>query len=260
MWRRNIRVLYGTLFLAGAIAVPTMLASCSGDATGANETTDFGTPVALGNGTVKSYLVQRNGVPTELGLVLSEAALDNLQTAPVMGGYESVVPLPANNPTQYKLIGLNWNPAGHPPVYMLPHFDAHFYMISEAEKNAIVPSDPDFGAKAAALPSAAFAIPGYVNDVPANAVPRMGLHWTDTNAAEFHGSPFTRTFIEGSWNGRFIFLEPMLTRAYLLTRPNELVPLARASQNAASGYYPGAYRVSWDAPRAEWRIGLADLR
>ncbi|HUQ47099.1 MAG TPA: hypothetical protein VM053_02520 [Gemmatimonadaceae bacterium] len=192
--------------------------------------------------------------------MLSEAALDNLQTAPVMGGYESVVPLPANNPTQYKLIGLNWNPAGHPPVYMLPHFDAHFYMISEAEKNAIVPSDPDFGAKAAALPSAAFAIPGYVNDVPANAVPRMGLHWTDTNAAEFHGSPFTRTFIEGSWNGRFIFLEPMLTRAYLLTRPNELVPLARASQNAASGYYPGAYRVSWDAPRAEWRIGLADLR
>jgi hypothetical protein len=260
MWKRNGRLAGGITVLAGLMAAASLMASCSNDSTGANETTEFGAPVTLGNGTAKSYIVQRNGVPTELGVILSEAALDNLQTAPVMGGYESLVPLPANNPTQYKVIGLNWNPAGHPPVYMLPHFDVHFYMISEAEKNAIVPTDPDFAAKAASLPAAAFSIPGFVNDIPANAVPRMGLHWTDPSAPEFHGVPFTRTFIEGSWNGRFIFLEPMLTRAYLLTHPNELVPVGRAPQTDTPGYYPGAYRASWDAGKSEWRIGLANLQ
>lgn len=245
--------------LAGFAGVATMATSCSSDATGAIESTDYGTAVALGNGTARSYVVQRKGVPTEIGVVLSEFALDNLQTTPVMGGYESLIPLPANNPTQYKTVGLNWNPSGHPPVYMLPHFDVHFYAISEAEKNAIVPSDPAFGAKAANLPPAAFVMPGFKNDAPSNAVPRMGLHWTDSNAPEFRGQPFTRTFVQGSWDGRFIFSEPMLTRAYLLTRPDELVTLARASQTTP-GYYPGSYRVKWDASKSEWRIGLADLK
>ena len=260
MWKRN-EGLAGRVFVFGVLLGGGLFAaSCSDDVTGTGEKTEFGAPVPLGNGTVRTYIVEQKGVPTEIGVVLSEAALDNLQTTPQMGGYETVVPLPAVNSTQYKLVGLNWNPGGHPPVYMLPHFDAHFYMISEAEKNAIVPTDPDFAKKAANIPTAAFTMPGFVNDVPANAVPRMGLHWTDTNAPEFHGSSFTRTFIAGSWDGKFIFHEPMLTRAYLLTRPDELVPLGRASQTAIPGYYPGSYRVKWDAQKAEWRIGLADLR
>ena len=260
MLKRNDRLRNGFVLVAVLSATGAVLQSCSGDVTGDNQATAYGSPVALGNGTVRSYIVEERGAPTELGIVLSETALDNLQAAPVMGGYETVVPLPTNNKTQYKLIGLNWNPGGHPPVYMLPHFDAHFYMITEAEKNAMVPTDPAFATKASNLPTAAFVMPGFANDIPANAVPRMGLHWTDTNAPEFHGQPFARTFIAGSWDGRFIFLEPMLTRAYLLTKPDELIPLGRASQKAIPGYYPGAYRIKWDSGKQEWRIGLADLR
>jgi hypothetical protein len=141
----------------------------------------------------------------------------------------------------------------------VPHFDFHFYMVSLADRNAIDPSDPAFATKAANLPTAGFRLAGYAADPPANAIPHMGLHWTDSNAPEFHGQPFTRTFITGSWDGRFTFFEPMVTRAYLLTNPNDVVPVASASQRAISGYYPSAYRVTWDGAKAEWRIGLASL-
>jgi hypothetical protein len=126
-----------------------------------------------------------------------------------MGGYESLLPLPANNPTQYQVIGLNWNPGGHPPpmVYTVPHFDFHFYMTSLTDRNSIDPSDPNFGTEAAILPATNLRPARYVADPPANAIPHMGLHWTDTSPAEFHGQPFTRTFIAGSWYGQFTFLE-----------------------------------------------------
>jgi hypothetical protein len=245
--------------LGGAAA---FAASCSSETTASapKPVVDYGAPVAIGNGNARSYIVVDNGVPTELGVALSAAALDSLPSAPLMGGYEFVLPLPAQNTTQFQVIGLNWNPTGHPPpmVYTVPHFDVHFYMISSSDRTAIAPSDPSFAAEAADLPTAALRPVGYVADPPANAIPHMGIHWTDTTAAEFHGQPFTRTFINGSWNGQFVFLEPMVTRAYLLTHPDDLIPV-RSARRAEAGYYPASYRVSWDAAASEWHIALSEL-
>ncbi len=224
-------------------------------------TTEYGSPVTVGNGTARSYLVVKDGAPIELGVALSAAAVDSLPMTPRMGGYEYLLPLPAGNTTQYQLIGLNWNPTGHPPamIYTVPHFDFHFYMTSLAVRNAIDPADSAFANEAANLPAADFRISGYVADPPANAVPHMGLHWTDANAPEFHGQPFTRTFIAGSWNGQFTFFEPMVARAYLLTLPNDSIAVGQAAQRAIGGYYPTAYRVTWDATDAQWQVGLAGL-
>lgn len=249
--------------LSSCGAALALAAACSGDPTSAttSPTTEFGATIVLGNGTARSYLISQGSTPTELGIALSATALDGLQTAPLMGGYESLLPLPAHNPTQFQVIGLNWNPAGHPPpmVYTVPHFDFHFYMISLADRNAIDPSDPAFGAKAASLPAATLRPATYVADPPTNAIPHMGVHWTDSTAAEFHGQPFTRTFIAGSWNGQFTFLEPMVTRAYLLTHPVDVIAVPRAAQTAAGGYYPAEYRVAWDSASAEWHIALTNL-
>ncbi|MES2305061.1 MAG: DUF5602 domain-containing protein [Gemmatimonadota bacterium] len=244
-------------------AIGVWAVGCSSDSTGSNAqlATTYGAAVALGSGSARAYQVTENGTPTEVGVALSEAALDGLPSAPQMGGYEYVLQLPTGNMTQYQTVGLNWNPTGHPPstVYTLPHFDVHFYMIASAERGAIDPSDPAFAAKAAALPAAGYQASGYVADPPANVIPHMGLHWTDSNAGEFHNQPFTRTFIYGSWDGRFVFLEPMITRAYLLTHPDEVVPLGSPVQHAINGYYPAGYRVSWNAAAAEYRIALANL-
>lgn len=269
MWSRSGGTADGAsrhrlLLAGGALGAALALAvACSKDTTGASQapTTQYGSAVAVGNGTARSYVVLVNGAPTELGVALTVGTMDSLPATPRMGGYEYLLPLPTGNTTQYQVIGLNWNPTGHPPatVYTVPHFDFHFYMMSLADRNAIDPSDTAFATKAANLPAASFRAPDYVADPPTNAIPHMGLHWTDSSAAEFHGVPFTRTFIEGSWNGQFTFLEPMVARAYLLTDPDEVVPVRSASQHAAAGYYPGAYRVSWEAASGEWHVALTGL-
>jgi len=245
-----------------AAALAVALASCKGEPTGTGQpTADYGAPIAVGSGTARSYLLVQNGVPAELGVALSPGALDSLPTAAKMGGYEYLVPLPADNPTQYQVIGLNWNPTGHPPagIYTVPHFDFHFYMISLAAKDSINPVDPAFATEAANLPAASYQPANYVADPTANAVPLMGLHWHDSTAVEYHGQPFTRTYIEGSWNGEFIFAEPMVAVAYLLTRPDTVVPVPSPAQHSIAGYYPAAYRVSWNEASNEWRVGLAQL-
>ncbi|HEX4357425.1 MAG TPA: hypothetical protein VH141_07895 [Pseudonocardia sp.] len=45
------------------------------------------------------------------------------------------------------------------------------------------------------------------------AVPGMGLHWFDSTEGFVPGRyVFTQTFINGSWDGRYTFMEPMLRR------------------------------------------------
>ena len=100
-------------------------------------------------------------------------------------------------------------------------------------------------------------------------VPEMGLHWIDARTPEIQAmagnpqgyKPFTKTFIYGSWNGEFIFAEPMITRAYLLEKragtsgrdEDITVPQAIFAQ---PGYYPASYRITYDAKAREYRIAL----
>ena len=47
----------------------------------------------------------------------------------------------------------------------------------------------------------------------------MGVHWIDPEVAGVRRArQFTQTFIYGSWNGRLIFAEPMITKALLESR------------------------------------------
>ncbi|HEU4697544.1 MAG TPA: DUF5602 domain-containing protein [Gemmatimonadales bacterium] len=261
---------------AGAAGVPAR----AGEAPGTHR--QYGTPVKLGEGRARSYVVlDRTGAPLELGVALDERALDGLP-APMAhdpgtpGGHvdmhEYLLPLPAQNPTPYQLIELDWNPAGHEPpgIYDKPHFDFHFYTISLAERNAIDPADPAYGAKAGNYPAPEYVLPGYVpptvlaGGAPAEAVavPRMGMHWLNPAASpELPPTlePFTRTFIMGTWDGKQIFQEPMITRAFLLTKPDVEQPIPTAQRYAPAGYYPSGYRVTWDAQAKEYRVALTGM-
>jgi hypothetical protein len=220
----------------------------------------YGTPVKVGNGMARAYIVLNHGVPSELGIALSERALQGLP-APTGGFPDShswVLDMPAQNPTQYQVIELDWNPVGHPPpmVYTVPHFDFHFYTISLAERNAIVPG-PDFGTKATNLPPVQYRPAGYVGDMMG--VPMMGMHWLDPANPEFHGLPFTSTFIYGSWDGHFIFAEPMVTRAYLESKPDTMGTISVPTAFEEAGYHPTAYRVTYDARAKEFRVAITGL-
>jgi hypothetical protein len=260
----------------------------------------YGTPVKVGNGIVRTYIVsdaKQGGKPLEIGVAMSEKSLDGLPAPMPASGADAkghdhaamqmnmyLLDLPAQNPTQYKFVQFDWNPAGHEPdgVYTIPHFDFHFYTVSKDVRASIVPSDPQYATKAASFPDQPYRYPFYVDaataaGAPAAAVtvPQMGLHWLDVRSPELQGlvgnpagfKPFTKTFIYGSWDGQFIFDEPMITRAYILekrtaTDPaviDEVIPVSTAAKYSPAGFYPSAYRITWDAQQKEYRIALTEL-
>jgi hypothetical protein len=252
----------------------------------------YGTPQKIGNGTVRTYIVtdqKHQDRPLEVGVALSEAALEGLpapveSTDPMANMHMYTLDLPAKNPTQYKFVQFDWNPKGHEPdsVYTDPHFDFHFYTVPVEVRNAILPSDPQYATKAANYPAPEYRAPFYLDaataaGAPAAAVtiPMMGLHWLDVRSPELQKltgnpagyRPFTKTFIYGTWDGQFIFDEPMITRAYILEKKtatdpavvDELVPVSTPAKYSPAGFYPSAYRISWDAQQKEYRVALTQL-
>ena len=251
---------------------------------------EYGTPIRLGQGRARSYVVldrKDGGRALEFGVALDERAMEGLPAHGAGDGphgnfVEMLLPLPADNPTPFRLVELDWNPMGHGAPHEAPHFDFHFYTITAAERNAIVPTDPQFAAKAGTYPAVATVPPFIVQPAAALglppesvAVPRMGMHWIDVRSPELQimlGNPdayrpFTKTFIYGSWDGAFIFMEPMITREYIVAKRDatdpavrdEWVPIPTSTSYPQGGFRPDAYRITYDAQAREYRIALALL-
>lgn len=224
----------------------------------------YGTPVKVGDGRARTYIVLLRGVPLELGVALDEDALSSLPEAPSDDQkIQYLLPLPAQNPTPFQLVELDWRRVGHPPapIYTSPHFDFHFYTIGLDERNAIDPADPAFQAKASRFPAPAYIPPRYFTPQPAMGEEHMGVHWGDFTSPELPPQlkPFTRTYIYGTWDGRVIFQEPMITRAYLQARLDEVAPISVAARYSPAGYYPAAYRVAYDEQAKEYHVGMTNL-
>jgi hypothetical protein len=220
--------------------------------------TFFGPVAALAGGTARAYVtLDPSGAPTDLGVALTETALVGLPSTPA----EFVVALPPQaSATVYKHATINWQPHGHGPpgtVYTAPHFDVHVYMIAQAEREAMVLGTTELSAKMIRQPTAAFIPSGYV---PGPVIEQMGMHWTDPAAPERNGQPFVHTFFNGSYDGTFMLAEPMVTKAFLETKPAVVVtPIKPAAQYAMQGYQATSYTVAYDASGKEYRIALSGL-
>lgn len=94
---------------------------------------------------------------------------------------------------------------------------------------------------------------------PGTGVSGMGAHWIDPVSHEFHGHDFTHTFIWGSYDGRFIFIEPMITKAFLESKPQVSVPLKLPTEYERSGYYPTSYAIRYDATTRAYTVALEGL-
>jgi hypothetical protein len=252
----------------------------------------------IGNGPVRTYVLtdaSTGGKAIEVGVAISADAMEGLRgpkSAEEMKGHEHehmdtdelLLELPEGHGTPYQFVQFNWNPSGHEPpgVWDLAHFDFHFYTVPLAVRDQIVPANPEFELKAARYPDSAFRAPFYVDAAaaarvrPALAtVPKMGLHWLDVRSPELQGltghperfQPFTRTFIYGSWDGQFIFDEPMITRGYLLSKRDaadpalrdEIIPVSTAARRDPARVYPRAYRITYDERAGEYRVALTQL-
>lgn len=154
----------------------------------------------------------------------------------------------------YNHCEVDWNPHGHDPLfaYGVPHFDFHFYMISMEEQAAVIPGPDTVTVAPQYIPK------DYVTGVIA--VPNMGTHWADTTAPEFHGQPFTATFIYGFYQGKMTFLEPMITKAFLETHPDFHLMIKQPQAFQRHGYYPTRVHLSFDNKKNEYVIAMEDLK
>ena len=87
----------------------------------------------------------------------------------------------------------------------------------------------------------------------------MGVHWIDTTSAELHGHPFDETFVYGFSRGSLVFVEPMITRAFLTGQPNVSAAVKQPQSFAKAGSYPARYSVHADAATNTIRVSLDSL-
>lgn len=217
----------------------------------------YGDAVAVGLGKGQAYAeIDQSGALTSVGVALTEEALNGL---PEHDMTQYILKLPSVlNVPPYNHVLLDWNPHGHEPnpTYSAPHFDFHFYLVSEEERKAISCQGDD-EAVCLTQPEPTKLPPFYV-PTPAG-VPEMGWHWLDPRSPEFNGQPFTATFIYGFYGGNMNFLEPMITREYLLKKQcfEKDIPVPQAFPKA--GYYPQSYAISFDKTLNMYFISLKSL-
>lgn len=256
-------------WLAAGLVATLVATACTPSVSGEGaRRTSYGESVRIGNGTARTYVVTEGGRPVEIGVALGEKALERLPSHHDAGGvhvhghttFEYVLSLPAEKDVKYRHVLVNWNPGGHEPpgIYDLEHFDFHFYTMTSEERLTIDEADPDFQRKAEREPAPEYVPEGYILPAPL-AFARMGVHWVDPKSPELNGETFTNTFIFGSWDGRVIFAEPMITKKFLESKQDFSAKVPLPAKCAEPGLQPSGYSVRWDEASREYRIALTDL-
>lgn len=251
-----------------------------------------GPAVPVGNGTARLFVeLGTRGEPQVLGIALTGGALTGLAErmnttsrchdknrdgtishGECLGDYETELALPAGVREAGVPVGwatVNWNPEGHvapaPPVWSAAHFDFHFFLATPALIRGIrtgpcgefIHCEDSVRASKSLPPQ--HAPEGYL-DVGA-AVAAMGNHLIDSRDPELADSTlgFSSTFIYGAYDGKLIFLEPMVSHAFLAKRPQDCRPLRTPRAYATAGYYPTTYCVRYDVPSDTYRVTLEGL-
>ena len=220
-----------------------------------------GQAISIGKGIAQVVVrTDASGKPRTVAIMLTQGVLRGLPAKlnpkTPEGEWDYTLPMPTGGPkTGYTHVVIDWNPHGHPPphVYTVPHFDFHFYSMTPDAVAKIAftgPKDP-----AAGVSDAAIIPPGY-KVIPETAVNQMGVHAVELGASEFHGKPFTATFIYGYYRNRLTFVEPMITHAFLQGKLHFAKAVAVPARYSAAGYYPTQYSVRY-LPR--WKAYLVSL-
>lgn len=251
-----------------------------------------GPAAPVGAGEARMFLdLGPHGQPAAVGVALTEAALTGLAEqmnttsrchdkngdgtishGECLGDYQTTLALPDGAeelglPLRWATV--NWNPEGHlapaPPVWSAAHFDFHFFLADPALIEGIRTGPcaefihcDDFRVASQPLP-ARHQPEGYI-DVGA-AVAGMGNHLVDSRDPELADPSlgFSGTFIYGTYGGKLIFLEPMISHRFLASRPDRCFPVRPPAAWAVAGYYPTSYCVGYDAGSRTYRVTLDGL-
>ena len=210
--------------------------------------TFYGPQVQVGDGKARSFIIiSHAGVPMELGVEMTSGSMTGLPESQHLSAFTLPLHQKALDATPFNHIVVNWNEHGHPPFHLFSesHFDFHFYTISEAAQMAIPAYTPNSAHDI--LPAPAYRPAGYVPGPGGEAM--MGKHWSDITNPVNPGT-FTHTMIYGSYNGSIIFLEPMITRAFLQSGSSVTKAFGQPAQYAETGtYYPQDYNIRMEGSK-----------
>lgn len=230
--------------------------------------TDRGDATDVGGGEARTFAARTEDGLAALGVHFGAAVLDGLPEDPPEGGghHHTHLGLPDADTGAFEWVGLDWNPRGHEPpgVYDVPHLDVHFYTLEDDAVESIPgPAPARYDIPDEQMPAGYTRVPAVDTDDDGEpdapmVVPAMGEHLMDTSKPEFHGEPFTHTHIWGAYDpalldsesgdgtGQLIFMEPMVTTAFLEERREEVTAsVGMPSAFPEAGRYPTAYAVRY---------------
>lgn len=197
---------------------------------------------SLGSGKAYSWMQFTGDKPTSIGVTFTKGAIENLpHGTPV--SLTLNLPTEAVGKTPFDHIYLDYLHTGHEPpgTYDVAHFDVHFAMQTIAERSAIPVYSAATAAKFDNLPVDGIMPKPYIR-LPAG-VPAMGVHWANPTSAELNGGKFTETLILGSYDGKMTFVEPMISLAFLQTKPNLTKAVPTPTKFAKAGLFPMKYSI-----------------
>ena len=268
------------------------MALAAGGTKAAIADTLYGEPQKLGNGFARIFAeLDAEGAPAVIGVTFDQGMLEGLPTMPntwsrcfdkngnggidphgeCHGDYELEFALPQElaGSTPFAWVSVNWNPMGHmppaPPVWAVPHYDFHFYIMPREAVRQIRPGpcaeliDCDDFVRAQVPVPAQYVHADHI-DVGA-AVNDMGNHLINSKSPELapDGPAFTHTFIFGAYDGQITFYEPMITLAYLASRPDTCVPIKQPQAWAVEGHYPTTYCIRYRPEEGMYTVSLENF-
>lgn len=158
-----------------------------------------------------------------------------------------------------------WESMGHPPgPFLTPHFDFHFYTVSQEERNAIDCADlskPAALAQGYVLPD--FALPPPMVELTKQetlvglCVPQMGMHSLEGLLME-GTDPFRGTMVLGYYKAGLIFIEPMISKAMLMEKASFELPIPTVP--GATAPYARAFRADYNAEKDTYRFVFSGFR
>jgi hypothetical protein len=245
--------------LAGA-TLAALLCCGAGSARGSDKIVKGDSTIVAGGEVSTWARVNGNGEVIWVGTTMPMEMIEDMPPAPGDGprGAELVLDYPqvAQATTYFNHLEIHSNPNGHetPPGYLdarrygKAHFDLHFYSV---------PVDEVWGVPDLPLP---------LPDVPADLLPagwaqprasrgQMGRH--AFLLSEYTApAPWLLTMVAGFMpDGSYMhFLEPMITREFLLQRQNFTMPVPRPQRLGRPTRYPTELVGYWDKDANAYQI------
>ena len=208
---------------------------------------------------VCTWVVTESGTAVELGATIPIALIEAVPLEAEMvwpPEQMATVALPSEARTAlgFDHLAINWEAHGHPPTtFMAPHFDFHFYNLTQSEVRAIDCSDET---KPRSIP-AGYALPDV--DIPGMGVlvglcvPNMGMHAMPEGDLAETGA-FEASMLVGYYGGEAAFIEPMVSRDRLLEKSDFALAVPVVENLPAGVRYPTEFRAEYDAAESQYRL------